>query len=170
MITIYSVCVIYNKEKRGFQKKYSNMTLFLAPLYEVLQGCPCTRSRDILVHVFEWMFSGYDSQTMNKLIRYQGQHIRQKINNDRTRKLIFKNGDNSLFMTENNNGDVCVSDRNDNTVVVVGKTGRVRFRYNGAPARREKSFDPRYIVTDALSQIIVTDINDCLNILDHNGH
>ncbi|XP_078327995.1 uncharacterized protein LOC111117834 [Crassostrea virginica] len=73
-------------------------------------------------------------------------------------------------MSENNNGDVCVSDVNADTVVVVEKTGRVRFRYDGTPATIEESFDPRGIVTDALSQIIVTDINNnCLHILDQNG-
>ena len=73
-------------------------------------------------------------------------------------------------MSENNNGDVCVSDTNADTVVVVDNTGRVRFRYDGTPSRREKSFDPRGIVTDALSQIIVADsYNNCLHILDQNG-
>ena len=75
-----------------------------------------------------------------------------------------------MFMSENNNGDVCVSDRNADTVVVVDNTGKVRFRYNGTQARKEKSFDPRDIVTDALSQIIVADINNnCVHILDQNG-
>ena len=73
-------------------------------------------------------------------------------------------------MSENNNGDVCVSDCNANSVVVVDKTGRVRFRYDGSPARREMKFTPGYIVTDALSQIIVSDYNNnCLHILDQNG-
>ena len=75
-----------------------------------------------------------------------------------------------MFMSENNNGDVCVSDLNADTVIVVDKTGRVRFRYDGTQARREKSFDPRNIVIDALSQIIVSDFNNnCLHILDQNG-
>ena len=66
--------------------------------------------------------------------------------------------------------DVCVSDANADTVIVVDKTGRVRFRYDGTPARTKKSFAPRYIVTDALSQIIVSDYNNnCLHILDQNG-
>nr|XP_022304805.1 uncharacterized protein LOC111111908 [Crassostrea virginica] len=130
----------------------------------------CTRSGDILVHVFEWMFSLYNSKRKNKIIRYQGQSIKQEINKDRQGNPIFKDGTCSLFMSENNNGDVCVSDLNANTVVVVDNTGRVRFRYDGTPARILKSFTPRYIVTDALSQIILTDIdNNCLHILDQNG-
>ena len=73
-------------------------------------------------------------------------------------------------MSENNYGDVCVSDFKACTLVVVDNTGKVRFRYDGAPARREKSFGPADTVTDALDQIIVTDFNnDCLHILDQNG-
>ena len=34
-------------------------------------------------------------------------------------------------MSENNNGDICVSDTIANTVIVIDKTGRVRFRYDG---------------------------------------
>nr|XP_022312777.1 E3 ubiquitin-protein ligase TRIM36-like [Crassostrea virginica] len=126
----------------------------------------CTRSGDILVHVCK----GSVPQTKNKIIRYQGENIKQEICNDGQGNPIFKDGGYSLYMSENNNRDVCVSDANADTVVVVDKTGRVRFRYDGTPARRDLSFDPRGKVTDALSQIIVTDVNnDCLHILDQNG-
>ncbi|XP_022311387.2 uncharacterized protein LOC111116688 [Crassostrea virginica] len=126
----------------------------------------CTRSGDILVQVYTE--SGL--QIKHKIIRYQGKNIKQEISKEGQGNPIFKDGDYLLFMSENNNGDVCVSDLNADTVVVVDKTGRVRFRYDGTPARREKSFGPRGIVTDALSQIIVTDVNnDCLHILDQNG-
>ena len=126
----------------------------------------CARSGDILVHVY----TECGRQTKNKIIRYQRKNIKQEINTDGQGNPIFKDGDYSLLMSENNNGDVCVSDVNADTVVVVDKTGRVRFQYDGTPARREKSFDPRGIVTDALSQIIVADFNNnCLHILDQNG-
>ena len=75
----------------------------------------CARSGDILVHVCEWnqyqMLSKYDSQRKNKIIRYQRQHIKQEINNERKGNPIFKDRDNSLFMSENNNRDVCVLHR-----------------------------------------------------------
>nr|XP_022312552.1 tripartite motif-containing protein 2-like [Crassostrea virginica] len=126
----------------------------------------CTMSGDILVHLFKVR----GRQTNNKIIRYQGKNIKQEISNDGQENSFFKDGGCFLFMSENNNGDVCVSDTNDDTLVVVDKTGRVRFRYDGTPSRREKSFDPRGIVTDALSQIIVADFNNnCLHILDQNG-
>ncbi|XP_078328004.1 uncharacterized protein LOC144623463 [Crassostrea virginica] len=129
-------------------------------------GLCCTRSGDILVHAYRE--SGH--LTENKIIRYKGKNIKQEISNDGEGNPIFKEGSFLLFISENNNGDICVSDLNDDTVVVVDKTGRVRFRYDGTPAKREESFGPRGIVTDALSQIIVTDIeNNCLHILDQNG-
>nr|XP_022312181.1 uncharacterized protein LOC111117373 [Crassostrea virginica] len=129
-------------------------------------GLCCTRFGDILVHVY----TGSGPQKKNKIIRYQGQNIKQEITNDGQGNSIFKDGKYSLYMSENNNGDVCVSDLNADTVVVVDKMGRVRFRYDGTPARRKNLFDPRSIVTDALCQIIVTDSSDnCLHILDQNG-
>jgi hypothetical protein len=82
----------------------------------------------------------------------------------------IKEGNTNLFVVENNNGDVCASDRNAKAVVVVNKSGRVRFRYDGTPARRKNAFYPKHIVTDSMSQIIVADYNnDCLHILDQNG-
>nr|XP_022312067.1 uncharacterized protein LOC111117297 [Crassostrea virginica] len=141
-------------------------TLITPPQGWIPGSLSCTRSGDILVHV------GKESrhQIKHKIIRYQEQNIKQEINNDGQGNPIFKDGECALFMSENNNGDVCVSDTNAGTMIVVDKTGRVRFRYDGTPTRREKSFDPRGIVTDALSQIIVTDYNnDCLHILDQNG-
>ena len=73
-------------------------------------------------------------------------------------------------MSENNNENICVSDTEANNVIVVEKTGRVLFRYDGRPARRKEAFGPMGIVTDAWSQIIVADYNNnCLHILDQDG-
>nr|XP_022310111.1 uncharacterized protein LOC111115608 [Crassostrea virginica] len=141
-------------------------TLITTPQDWTPRRLSCTRSGVILVH----MYKGAGPQSKNKIIRYQGQNIKQEINKDEQGNRIFKDGAYSLLMSENNNEDVCVSDTNANTVVVVDKKRRVRFLYDGTPARTKNSFAPRYIVTDALSQIIVTDINsNCLHILDQNG-
>jgi streptogramin lyase len=96
--------------------------------------------------------------------------VTQEIDRDEDGEPIYKGGEYGVYVVENNNGDVCASDRNANTVVVVNKSGRVRFRYDGTPARRKRSFHPRHIVTDSMSHIIVADINNaCLHILDQNG-
>ncbi|XP_055999205.1 E3 ubiquitin-protein ligase TRIM71-like [Ostrea edulis] len=124
----------------------------------------CTKSGDILVSMITTDFS------QHKIVRYQGHTVNQEIDRDEDGEPIYKGGKYTLCVVENNNGDIVASDTNADTVVVVNKSGRVRFRYDGTPARRKKSFDPRHIVTDSMSHIIVTDWNnDCLHILDQNG-
>ncbi|XP_078328828.1 uncharacterized protein LOC111113786 [Crassostrea virginica] len=161
--------LIYSDHDRGTLKIVRHgkfETLITAPWGWTPWKLCCTCSGDILVH----MYKGTGPQTKNKIIRYQGQTITQKINKDRQGSPIFNDGTYPLNMSENNNGDVCVSDANADTVVVVNKPGRVRFRYDGTQARPKKAFGHRGIVTDALSQIIVADCNNnCLHILDQNG-
>lgn len=122
----------------------------------------CCKSGDILVHV--------SCGGKNRIIRYKGVHLTQDIDLDQHGNPIFKEGKFTLNMVENNNGDVCVSDVNAENVVVLDTAGRVRFRYDGIAAKRKKPFSPRCIVTDCLSQIIVTDVNNfCIHILDQDG-
>jgi hypothetical protein len=124
----------------------------------------CTKSGDILVSMFIFDFS------QRKIVRYQGHTVIKEIDKDEDGESIYKGGQYGLYVVENNNGDVCASDTNADTIVVVNMSGRFRFRYDGTPARRKQSFDPRHIVTDSMSQIIVADYNNaCLHILDQNG-
>ncbi|XP_022312161.2 uncharacterized protein LOC111117358 [Crassostrea virginica] len=142
-------------------------TLITTPQKRELCRLHCTRSGDILIHMRN---IDMNLKFVNKIIRYQGQRIKQEIYNDGQGNPIFTDKFSSLFMSENNNGDICVSDTNAHNVVVVDKTGRVRFRYDGRPARRKEAFGPIGIVTDTLSQIIVADYNNnCLHILDQDG-
>ncbi|XP_056001872.1 uncharacterized protein LOC130048825 [Ostrea edulis] len=124
----------------------------------------CTKSGGILVSVCTTDKSQY------KIVHYQGHAVKQEIYRDEEGEPIYNGGKYLLYVVENNNGDICASDRNASSMVVVDKSGRVRFRYDGTPARRRKSFNPKHIVTDSMGQIIVADMNnDCLHILDQNG-
>jgi hypothetical protein len=134
--------------------------------------CPeklcCTELEDILVSMRE-LRHGFP-HARHKIVRYQGESVTQEIERDEDGKLIYALGSSELYVVENNNGDVCASDGNANEVVVVKNSGRVRFRYDGRPARKMKSFYPVHIVTDFMDQIIMADNNNaCLHILDHNG-
>jgi hypothetical protein len=121
----------------------------------------CTKSGDILVSMEN------TDQSQSKIVRYKGHTVMQELYGYENGKPIYKA---ALYVVENNNGDVCVSNRNAGMVVVVNKSGRVRFRYDGAPALRKEPFYPVHIVTDSMSQIIVADYNNaCLHILDQNG-
>ncbi|XP_052677515.1 uncharacterized protein LOC128158626 [Crassostrea angulata] len=71
-----------------------------------------------------------------------------------------------LYITENINGDVCVSDFNKHAVVVVNKSGQHRFSYTGQGSR----LNPFGICTDVLGHILVCDrISDTVHLLDQDG-
>ncbi|XP_055999758.1 uncharacterized protein LOC125656594 [Ostrea edulis] len=127
-------------------------------------GLCCTRSGDILVSM------STTDRSHHKIVRYQGQNVTQEIDNDEHWKPIYQGGGYLVYVTENNNGDIVASDQNAKRVVVVNRTGTVRFRYNDKPPGGEKSFSPGQIVTDSMRHIIVADYhNACLHILDQNG-
>eukprot|EP00105_Crassostrea_gigas_P033945 XP_019918093.1 PREDICTED: uncharacterized protein LOC109617176 [Crassostrea gigas] len=71
-----------------------------------------------------------------------------------------------LYITENINGDVCVSDYSIGAVVVVDKLGQHRFSFTGQRSR----FIPYGICTDVLGHILVCDdISDSVYLLDQDG-
>ncbi|XP_034317841.2 tripartite motif-containing protein 3-like [Magallana gigas] len=68
------------------------------------------------------------------------------------------------YITENINGDVCVSDNNKHAVVVVDKSGQHRFLYTG----QRSGFNPFGICTDVLGHILVCD-SLTVHLLDQDG-
>uniref|UniRef100_A0A8W8LM52 B box-type domain-containing protein n=1 Tax=Magallana gigas TaxID=29159 RepID=A0A8W8LM52_MAGGI len=70
------------------------------------------------------------------------------------------------YITENINGDVCVSDWDKHAVVVVDKSGQHRFSYTGHGSR----FYPYGICNDVLGHILVCDdISETVHLLDKDG-
>nr|XP_022287570.1 uncharacterized protein LOC111100197 [Crassostrea virginica] len=73
------------------------------------------------------------------------------------------------FITENNNGDVLVSDFDRSAVVVTSGEGVHRFSYTGPPSG-SRYFFPRGICTDVMSHILVSDLHtDTVQMLDRDG-
>ena len=71
------------------------------------------------------------------------------------------------YITENINGDVCVSDHYSG-VVVVDKSGQHRFSYTG----QRLGFNPCGICTDVLGHILVCDtylFSNTVDLLDQDG-
>nr|XP_022297212.1 uncharacterized protein LOC111106714 [Crassostrea virginica]XP_022297213.1 uncharacterized protein LOC111106714 [Crassostrea virginica] len=121
-------------------------------------GICYTRSRGMLVSL--------QMSERNKIVYYRGEEITMEIDKDEHGNHIFRNGHDMLHVTKNINGDICVTDENAKTVIVVNNEGRVRFRYNGIRAR---SFEPRCIVTDSLGHILVTELSfECIYILSQD--
>ncbi|XP_052692735.1 uncharacterized protein LOC128171010 isoform X3 [Crassostrea angulata] len=114
---------------------------------------------DLLVGMYN-----YDTKT-GKVTRYnQSGQLTHTIQNDNTGMGLYSF---PIYITENNNGDVVVSD--DGTVVVTERGGRHRFSYTGHPSG--SGLEPRGICTDPLSHILVCDdTTETVQMLDRDGH
>ncbi|XP_065932173.1 uncharacterized protein [Magallana gigas] len=106
---------------------------------------------DLLVGMYN-----IDTET-GKVTRYnQSGQLTQTIQNNNTGQGLYRQPN---YITENNNGDVVVSDiyidYGPDAVVVTERGGRHRFSYTGHPSG--SGLRPRGICTDALSHILVCD-------------
>lgn len=97
---------------------------------------------------------------------------------ERGSKLLIKQFDNKgenlydrpIYITENTNGDIIVSDEQRKTIVAVDRIGRHRFNYRGNHSLPE--FYPRGICTDAFGHILVCNHSyhdPSVHLLDENG-
>ncbi|XP_061185529.1 uncharacterized protein LOC133193584 [Saccostrea echinata] len=101
-----------------------------------------------------------------KVNRYNniGQHI-QTIEHKNTGEELYRL---PIYLTENRNGDVIVSDWKLEALVVTERGGRYRFSYTGLSGY---SLHPRGICTDALSRILVCDsYTNTVELIDQNGN
>ncbi|XP_052680949.1 uncharacterized protein LOC128161659 isoform X2 [Crassostrea angulata] len=105
-----------------------------------------------------------DTKT-GKVTRYnQSGQLTHTIQKDNTELGLYSD---PRYITENNNGDVVVSD-SFSAVVVTERRGRHRFSYTGHPSG--SGLLPRGICTDALSHILVCDwVTDTVQMLDKDG-
>ncbi|XP_052694642.1 uncharacterized protein LOC128172945 [Crassostrea angulata] len=101
-----------------------------------------------------------------KVTRYnQSGELTQTIQNDNTGRGLYSG---PKYITENNNGDVVVSDSLPGAVVVTERGGRHRFSYTGHPS--ESGLDSYGICTDALSHILVCDgRTNTVQMIDKDG-
>uniref|UniRef100_K1PWI4 Tripartite motif-containing protein 2 n=1 Tax=Magallana gigas TaxID=29159 RepID=K1PWI4_MAGGI len=101
-----------------------------------------------------------------KVTRYnQSGQLTQTIQHDNTGRRLYRD---PHYITENNNGDVVVSDFLSGAVVVTERGGRHRFSYTGHPSGSR--LQPWGICTDALSHILVCDdIIKTVQMLDKDG-
>nr|XP_034309439.1 uncharacterized protein LOC117683733 [Crassostrea gigas] len=106
---------------------------------------------------------------VGKVNRYnQSGQLTQTIKHDNTGRGLYRQ---PRYITENNNGDVLVSDHIDfwsDAVVVTERGGRHRFSYTEHPSGLR--LRPRGICTDALSHILVCDgSTKTVQMLDKDG-
>lgn len=104
-----------------------------------------------------------------KVMRYNSSgKLKQTIQHDNKGVAIYQY---PSFITENNNGDIIVSDplpESGAAVIVTNRYGRHRFFYKGPSTRL--GLEPRGICTDPLSHILVCDEKtNTVHMLDQDG-
>ncbi|XP_061168870.1 uncharacterized protein LOC133178130 [Saccostrea echinata] len=130
---------------------------------------PCsvcsTSSGDLLV-----ILKHCDDYIPSKVVRYNNSSEIQSIQFDDEGNPLYSDAS-CIYITENRNLDICVSDCATQAVVVVNKAGKLRFIYIGQiPAPKNLPFCPRGISTDSQSHILTADsYNQCVHILDQDG-
>lgn len=119
-------------------------------------------SRDLLVGMFR------KDHKIGMVIRYSNSgKLKQSIICDKFGQELYNE---PRYITENNNGDVVVSDSDWETgaVVVTDRGGQHRFTYTGDPSG--SGLLPRGICTDGLSHIIVCDSSSKkIHVIDEDG-
>ncbi|XP_065938124.1 uncharacterized protein [Magallana gigas] len=113
-------------------------------------------------HINGDILVGMETDEVAKVTRYNktGTEI-QNIQRDNKGQALYSN---PHYITENINGDVCVSDYN--AVVVVDNLGQYRFSYTG----QGSEFIPYGICTDVLGHILVCDdFSGKVHLLDKDG-
>ncbi|XP_052696006.1 uncharacterized protein LOC128174506 [Crassostrea angulata] len=115
-------------------------------------------------HISEDIFVGMIKGGESKVTRYNktGKKI-QNIQRDNKGQGLYSN---PRYITENINGDICVSDLRKKAVVVVKKSGQHRFSYKG----RGAVLYPFGLCTDNSGNIVVCDsMKNTIHLLDQDG-
>ncbi|XP_078341081.1 uncharacterized protein LOC144627568 isoform X2 [Crassostrea virginica] len=164
--------LIYIDKKRNIIKLCNDMkttTTLIKHTDTIWKPCCvyCSLSSgDLLVGMCRW-----DTNTRlhtGKVMRYNAGKLYVHTiphNNNNTSRTLYK----SLhYITENNNGDVVVSDQKGQAVVVTSHKGVHRFSYTGPPSGPR--LFPNGICTDVMSHILVCDFRThTVQMLDRDG-
>ena len=174
--TVNTACEMINiNKKMNIMKLFNDMettTTFIATDSLTIPLCVyCSLSTgDILIGMSNpKIYTG-------KVTRYNSNgRITQTIQDG---ELLYPLYGTPIYITENNNGDVVVSDERHRhfirAIVVTSRSGNFRFFYNGHPSLKSSfllGINPRGICTDIFSNILVCDTNTkTVQIIDRNGH
>lgn len=106
----------------------------------------------------------------SKVVRVSKSTVVQEVQYDNNDEL-YSGGGCTMFIAENKNFDICVSDFKARHVVVVNQRGKLRFKYNGRMYTDGGKFSPYAIDTDEMARIFVVDSgNRSIHVTDVDGH
>ncbi|XP_062578319.1 uncharacterized protein LOC134240245 [Saccostrea cucullata] len=152
----------YNINKLSTDNKLETTLIKYTEAWKPLCVYSSPSTRDLLVVMCDTDTNIYIEA---KVVRYNitGESIQTIQHDNITGKRLYSD---PIYITENRNGDVIVSDWG--CVVVTDRGGKHRFSYKGHPSGAELC--PLGICTDALSHILLCDyITESVQILDRNG-
>lgn len=97
-----------------------------------------------------------DEKQETKLMRYSGCTEKQEIQCDDRDQPLYSYGSYIVYVIENRNQDICVTDNRAKAVIVVNQAGKLRFKYIGPPSNAfsQDSFDPVDITTDGQGRFL----------------
>ncbi|XP_062583820.1 uncharacterized protein LOC134245558 [Saccostrea cucullata] len=155
--------VLWDASNRSWAGSYSSWpTLHVDELSSgyTPNGITACKSGAFLVSF--WNQQVHD-RSLGKVLKLSKKGRKQfEIGTDKNRPLFIC----PSYITENGNGDICVSDVN--AVVVTDAGGFLRFRYTGAQS--DPQFDPYGICCDSKNNIIVADmVRNRIHSIDENG-
>jgi len=162
---IYVTCFANKSVKVIDRNKEVSNFLFL-PLHPA--GITINTYGDIVVCCVEDFRRRYRPEHRNRLMIYSREgKLKREIEKDHNGKILHY----PEYIDININGDMCVSDIESESLVILREDGRLKSIYKGpTKGTLDNSFDPRDVKCDKDGNIIVCDINNnALHLLDING-
>uniref|UniRef100_K1Q039 Tripartite motif-containing protein 45 n=2 Tax=Magallana gigas TaxID=29159 RepID=K1Q039_MAGGI len=156
-LSMYSKQVVYCDYETVKKISHDNivLTMFTTGDWNA-RGITSTASGDLLV----CLRKGYQS----KVVRYSSTGtVLQEIQYDSQCQPLYTD---PIYIAENVNGDIIVTDWGKNAVVAVDRIGILRYSYSG----KDRNFDVCSVATDSVGHVIVTDCKgDKIHMLDRDG-
>ncbi|XP_069107803.1 uncharacterized protein [Argopecten irradians] len=124
---------------------------------------------DVVICGVEDFRRRYRPEQRNRLLIYSREGKRKReIEHDHMGERLFKYPE---YIDININGDMCVSDIENESLVILREDGRLKNVYKGPPkGTLDNTFDPRDVKCDKEGNIVVCDINNnALHLLDISG-